>query len=120
MAWELGLSLSDLKQKSRETKTINGVKVLFIWNHEEVHAVQAQCPHLNMPLIKGCIENDDTLVCPFHKSAFNLKTGAVKCWSPWPKLVGPLLGKLSKEKKLPIYPTRIDGDQIFVDVSSAS
>ena len=117
MAWQAALNLTELKQKTRETMVIDGAKILFIWHGEEIHAVQAQCPHLKMPLAKGCITDDNAIVCPFHHSAFDLKTGAVNCWSPWPNVIGPLLGKLSTPKDLRIYPTRVEGDEIFVDVS---
>ena len=116
MVWKAAVNLSQLQQNNRQTVIIDGNKILFIWHDDQVHAVQAQCPHLNLPLAKGKINDECELVCPFHKSAFDLKTGANKCWSPWPPALGPLLGKLSKPKDLRIYPTRVDNDQIFVDL----
>lgn len=116
MSWQTAMNLTQLQQNERETLVINGNKILFIWHEGEVHAVQAQCPHFKLPLSKGKITKDCALVCPFHKSEFDLKTGAVKCWSPWPAGVGALLGKISKPKELHIYPTRIDKDQIFVEL----
>jgi len=116
MAWKSAINLSQLQQNSRETVTIDGHKILFIWHDEQVYAVQAQCPHLKLPLAKGKITEDCALVCPFHKSAFDLKTGNVKNWSPWPPALGPLLGKVSKQKELRVYPTRVDNDQILVEL----
>jgi len=115
MAFTAAMDLTDLQQAKRQTKTIDGKKILFIWHEDKVHAVDAQCPHLKMPLAKGEINERCELVCPFHHSAFDLNSGEVKCWSSWPPLLGTLLGKLSKPKNLHIYPTRMDGDQIFVD-----
>ena len=116
MAWKTAVSLAKLQETSRETVTIDGNKILFIWHEDKVHAVQAQCPHLHLPLAKGEINDKCELVCPFHKSAFDLMTGAVKCWSPWPPVVGALLGKISKAKDLRIYPTKIENDQVFVEL----
>ena len=116
MAWKSAINLSQLKQNIRQTAIIDGNKILFIWHDEQVHAVQAQCPHFKLPLAKGKINDKCELVCPFHKSAFDLKTGAVKCWSPWPAALSTVLGKLSKPKDLQIYPTRVDNDQIFVEL----
>lgn len=116
MAWKAAISLSQLQQNNRETVAIDGHKILFIWHDDQVYAVQSQCPHLKLPLAKGNITEDNTLVCPFHKSAFDLKTGETKCWSPWPPALGALLGKISKPKELRIYPTRVDQDQIFVEL----
>ena len=76
-------------------------KILLIWHENEVYAVQAKCPHLGLPLIKSKIENNE-IICPFHKSAFDLCVGEVKCWSPWPKLLGGVLGMVSKQKNLEV------------------
>ena len=116
MVWKAAINLAQLKQNNRETVVIDGHKILFIWHEDQVYAVQAQCPHLKLPLAKGKITEECALVCPFHKSAFDLNTGEVKCWSPWPPALGALLGKVSKPKELRIYPTRIDKEQIFVEI----
>lgn len=119
MAWKAAVNLAQLQQNNRETVVIDGHKILFIWHDDEVYAVQAQCPHLKLPLAKGKITEECALVCPFHKSAFDLKTGEVKCWSPWPPGLGALLAKVSKPKELRIYPTRVDKEQIFVELECA-
>ena len=64
---------------------------------------------------KAKITKQCELICPFHKSTFELDTGAVVNWSPWPPIVGPLLGKASCAKPLQVYSTRIDNDDIFVN-----
>ncbi len=117
MVWKTAIGLVDLQQNIRQTATIDGNKILFILHNEQIHAVQAQCPHLKYPLAKGKITENCELVCPLHKSAFDLNTGAVKCWSPSPPIVGNLLGKISKPKTLRVYSTRVENDQIMVDVS---
>ncbi len=116
MAWKPAINLNQLQQNNRETVVIDGHKILFILHDEQIYAVQAQCPHLKLPLAKGKITDDNALVCPFHKSAFDLKTGEIKCWSPWPPALGALLGKVSKPKELRIYPTKIDNEQVFIDL----
>lgn len=117
MAWKATINLAELQQNNRQVTTVDGNKILFILHNEKIHAVQAQCPHLKFPLTKGRINDDCQLVCPLHKSVFDLNTGAVKCWSPWPPVVGNLLGKISKPKTLRVYPTRIENDQILVDIA---
>ncbi len=118
MTWANATKLGKLKDVGRETVVIDNHKILFIWHDGEIYAVQAQCPHLGMPLLKGKIDEKCHLVCPFHKSEFDLKTGEVECWSPWPPVLGSLLGKISKPKNLRIYPTRIEGDDIMVQLGS--
>ncbi len=116
MVWKTAIQLEHLQQTNRQSVTIDGHKILFILHNEEVHAVQAQCPHMKLPLAKGEVDGECALVCPFHKSTFDLKTGTVKCWTPWPPVVGALLGKLSKPKNLRVYPTKIEGGDIFVEL----
>lgn len=116
MTWMPAIPLNELQDNTRRKVTINSQDVLFIWHQNEVHAIEPKCPHLKLPLVKGTLTDDCAIICPFHKSAFSLKTGDVACWSPWPPLVGPLLGKLSKEKTLTIYPTKVDDNVVWVDL----
>ena len=113
--WVQALNLSALKDAKRHKITLNDNDVLLLWHQDEVHAIQSKCPHFRLPLSKGELTKDCEIICPFHKSAFDLKTGHVACWSPWPPLVGKMLGKVSKEKQLKVYSTRIDNDMIWVD-----
>ncbi|HAT8178155.1 TPA: Rieske 2Fe-2S domain-containing protein [Legionella pneumophila] len=116
MSFKPAIELAKLQQNNREVTIIDGQKILIIWHDNQVHAIQSQCPHLKLPLAKGKITESCSIICPFHKSEFDLKTGEAKCWSPWPPVVGNLLGKISSKKNLKIYPTRIENGQILVDV----
>lgn len=116
MTWTAAIHLTELQQKIRHKATLNNQGILLLWHHNEVHAIASQCPHFKLPLMKGRLTEDCAIVCPFHKSAFNIKTGDVAAWSPWPPVAGKLLGKISKEKPLKVYSSRIEGDMIWVDV----
>lgn len=116
MTWKPAIDLATLQQKERETAVIDGTKILFIWNKDQVYAVQAHCPHFKLPLTKGKITEECTIICPFHKSEFDLTTGDVKCWSPWPAVVGNVLGKMVKPTHLKVYPTRIEEGKVQVDL----
>lgn len=110
------MQLSELKTQGRVTKLVNDNKILFIWHNDNVHAVQAQCPHLKLPLSKAKINENNEITCPFHHSKFDLCTGEVKCWSSWPPVIGNMLGKVSKEKNLKIYKTKIENEMVLVEV----
>ena len=118
MAFKSAVALNTLQQESRHTAVIDGHKILFIWHQEKVHAVQSQCPHLKLPLAKGKVTEQCTIICPFHKSEFDLNTGETKCWSTWPPVVGNLLGMISKEKNLKVYTTKIEDGQVFVEIDN--
>lgn len=114
MNWKPALNASELDD--RKVVTVDGKKILFIKHKDKIHAIQHNCPHFKLPLSKGKITEDCAIICPFHKSAFDLQTGDVKDWSPWPPGVGKVLGKLSREKTLKVYPTKVEGDMIMVEL----
>ncbi|BCA97063.1 hypothetical protein TUM19329_34240 [Legionella antarctica] len=117
MAFTPAVELTKLQQENRYVTLIDGKKILFIWHKEQVYAIESQCPHLKLPLAKGKITDNGSIICPFHKSEFNLTNGESLCWSTWPPVVGNLLGKISKEKNLKVYPTQIENGQILVELS---
>jgi nitrite reductase/ring-hydroxylating ferredoxin subunit len=119
MAWTSAMKLSELKKVGRQTIGIESHQLLLIWHENALHVVQAKCPHLGMSLLKGKIDEQCHLVCPFHKSTFDLKTGDVGSWSPWPPVVAKLLGKMSKPKSLKIYEARVENDEIMVLLPTA-
>lgn len=117
MAWMKALAANALPEGSRQVVSLEGQKVLLIHHQNAYYATAHACPHMKLPLTKGEITEDCALVCPFHKSAFDLKTGDVKAWSPWPPVLGKLLGKVSREKALTIYPSKLEDDHIWVDLT---
>ena len=116
MAWEKAVALKALQDSGRLIKALGKHKIMLMWHENKVHAVQAQCPHMKLPLKKAEITKKCELVCPFHKSTFDLDTGAVVSWSTSPPVVGPLLGKISCPKPLHVYPTQVEDEHILVNI----
>ena len=58
MAWEKAVALKALQEAGRITLTLNQHKILLIWHEDKAHAVQAQCPHLKLPLKKQKSRNN--------------------------------------------------------------
>ena len=117
MAWKMAMELNLIQEKGRHCETVDGHKILFIWHNDTVQAVASQCPHFKLPLAKGEITDKNTIICPFHKSAFDLSSGEALCWSPWPPAIGSVLGKISKPKSLKIYPVQIENNQVMVEIN---
>jgi len=69
-------------------------------------------------LLSAAITPDKCIVCPAHKTAFDLATGEVKGeWCPgFPDL--PFVGKMKPPAPLPVYPVKIEGNLISVAVAS--
>ncbi|KAL7496790.1 hypothetical protein ACHAWT_007173 [Skeletonema menzelii] len=68
-----------------EREIIDGPKgpVLVAKVAGSYYAVDATCPHLNLPMKKGKIEVDGgkaTITCNFHNSCFDMKTGKCDKW----------------------------------------
>jgi len=116
MAWRELFSVDDIKVDERKVVTIEDNDILIIRTGHNVFAVEARCPHLNLPLKRGRVSEDDVLTCPYHHSKFDLHTGEVRDWSTWPPGIGKAVGKLSKEKPLKIYPVKIEDNKLFIDL----
>lgn len=53
---------------------IEGKTVCLVNNEGELHATSLRCSHAGAHLSSGWCENNK-LICPFHRHAFDLKTG---------------------------------------------
>lgn len=101
MAFQRVCSLDDLWEGDMAAFDVGDTEVLLIWpNGGEVRAVQAMCPHQDIALAEGQFDGK-TLVCRAHLWQFDPATG---------KGVNPT------DCALALYPTKVEGDDIFVDV----
>ena len=114
MNWIKVLSQDELPPNERKVVKVDQHTILLLHHNNQIYAVENSCPHLRLPLQKGKVTDDGAIVCPFHRSAFDLSSGNVKEWSPWPPGIGKVLGMVSKEKVLPVFPTRVEEGSIWV------
>ena len=116
MSWTKVLSVDALAPGARQVVKVGDRKILVL-NHEgQMYAVDNACPHLKLSLKKGKIVSG-AIVCPWHRSAFDLSTGAPKDWISWPPVMGKVMGMVSQEKPLSVFPTRVEEGNIWVDVN---
>jgi nitrite reductase/ring-hydroxylating ferredoxin subunit len=94
-------SLSDLAEDSAMQVTVGNTQVCLARSQGEVMAVLDECSHAEVALSDGDVENC-TVECWLHGSRFDLRTG---------KPTG-----LPATEAVPVYPVRIDGDDIYVAV----
>lgn len=116
MGWIKVLPQAELPTGTRQVVKANSRPVLLVNHQGTVYAMDSRCPHVKLSLKKGQITPDGAIVCPWHRSEFDLCTGAVKTWTPWPPGVGKVLGMIAQEKTLPVYPTRIEDGSIWVEL----
>jgi 3-phenylpropionate/trans-cinnamate dioxygenase ferredoxin component len=96
-------ALDDVTDGGALRVVIDGVPVAIVRSEGEVYAIQDVCSHANVALSEGEIE-DQTIECWLHGSRFDLVTG---------RPTG-----LPATVPVPVYPVKIDGDDILVAVSS--
>ena len=97
--------VDEVPEDTRKVVEVGEYKVLVIHTDGKFFAVDNQCPHMKFPLKNGKLTEDHALVCPFHRSAFDLESGDVKEWSPWPPVMSKMLGAIAREKALPVFET---------------
>jgi nitrite reductase/ring-hydroxylating ferredoxin subunit len=118
MAWTKVLTADALAPGGRQVVKVGNRNILVLNHENQLYAVENTCPHLKLPMKKGKIENG-AIVCPFHRSAFDLQTGAVKTWCPWPPGVGKVFSLISQANTLPVFPLRVENGNILIDVPEA-
>jgi nitrite reductase/ring-hydroxylating ferredoxin subunit len=116
MNWIQVLSQDELPEGAKRVVNVEGRDILLVRHEGQVYAADNTCPHMGARLEKGEVTKDGAIVCPRHRSAFDLHSGDVKEWSPWPPGVGRVLGAVSREKALPVFPTRVEGGSIWVSL----
>jgi nitrite reductase/ring-hydroxylating ferredoxin subunit len=56
---------------------VDGMSIVLVRSGGRIHALGQQCAHQGGPLERGWLQGD-TLVCPWHGSAFDLSTGRTR------------------------------------------
>ncbi|AFY39488.1 Rieske (2Fe-2S) iron-sulfur domain protein [[Leptolyngbya] sp. PCC 7376] len=99
---------------------VNGQPVLVSKSGDSYCAIAGKCPHLNLPMSKGKVENG-TITCPFHGSKFDLCSGKNVEWVD--SFVGiPLPGVAKKMVAMGKEPTDVasfavsqEGEDLYID-----
>lgn len=104
MSAEFAVRLPELDRGSVVKVVLRGVPVAVVrCEDDSVHAVGDTCTHADVSLSEGEVD-DCTIECWLHGSTFDLRTGK------------PLA--LPAIRPVPVYPVTLDGDDVFVDVTT--
>ena len=96
-------ALADLAAGTARSVQVDGEAVVVARVGDEVFALRDVCSHAEVPLTDGEVEGC-TIECYMHGSRFDLRTGE------------PL--ELPATQPVPIYPVRLDGTDIYVDIDN--
>ncbi len=94
-------AVDDVEDGSAVRVVVGGLPIAVVRSDGEVYAIHDVCSHANVALSEGEVE-DQTIECWLHGSRFDLVTG---------RPTG-----LPATKPVPVYPVKIDGDDILVSV----
>jgi 3-phenylpropionate/trans-cinnamate dioxygenase ferredoxin component len=94
-------AIADLAEDQPTRFVVSGVPVAVVRTEGEVFAIYDVCSHANVALSEGEVD-DQTIECWLHGSRFDLVTGAPT--------------GLPATKPVPVYPVKIDGDDVLVAV----
>ena len=104
------------QKKMRSVKERTGGKrrrnVLLARTETGLHATGALCKHMAWPLAWGGKIEGDCITCPLHQSKYDICSGDVNEWSPFPRLAmyGKILASMRKERALEVHEARdVDG-----------
>ena len=118
MTWHVAIKKSKMKPGKKKMLTVAKKLVLLGQMGEEFFATEALCRPMRWPLAYGAKVKDDCIRCPLHQTTHRIDTGEVVEWSPFPLFpaYGKLVGKLSKQKDLKIYQTRVNNGNVEVKI----
>jgi 3-phenylpropionate/trans-cinnamate dioxygenase ferredoxin component len=114
MAFARVCSLTDVKDPGSLRVELDGAggaggpeAVAVVRFEGEVFAIEDVCSHAEVPLSEGDVEEFQgapTIECWLHGSCFDLTSGRPT--------------NLPATEPVPVYPVRVDGDDVFVDVDA--
>ncbi|MEY9964651.1 3-phenylpropionate/trans-cinnamate dioxygenase ferredoxin subunit [Streptacidiphilus sp. MAP12-16] len=98
-------ALSELELDSPKRVVVADVAVSLVRTEGEVFAINDICSHANVSLSEGEVE-DCSIECWLHGSSFDLRTGKPN--------------GLPATRPVPVYPVKIEGDDVLVSVTQES
>ena len=100
MNWQRALAVSELAKGCGKAVEVAGQSIALFNADGKIHALQNYCLHRGGPLGEGHLEGTQ-VTCPWHAWQFDVKTG--EC-------------DTMKGAKQKTFKTKIEKDQIFVDI----
>jgi len=97
--------LADLAEGAAKRVEIDGVPICLVRTDGEVHAISDVCSHADVSLAEGEVDGL-TIECWLHGSTFDLVSGRPT--------------SLPATQPVPVYPVKIEGDDILVSLTPES
>ena len=101
--YQRACAVDDVEDGGALRVVLDGVPVAVVRSDGEVYAIHDVCSHANVALSEGEVEGR-TIECWLHGSRFDLVTGEPT--------------GLPATVPVPVYPVKIDGDDVLVAVAT--
>jgi len=102
-SYALACAVAEVPDGGALRATVVGVDVALIRMDGEIHAVSDTCSHEQVSLSEGEVD-DGEIECWQHGSRFDLRSGQPT--------------SLPATEPIAVYPVKIDGDDVLVDVAN--
>ena len=103
--WHRAGTTRDIRSNEPKQFRIGDLVLAIFKINDTFYAIDDICTHQFAFLSDG-FQDGEHIECPLHQSRFHIPTG---------KCIGP-----PAERDVRVFPVRIDGEDVFVDVSSES
>ncbi|HLN79203.1 MAG TPA: non-heme iron oxygenase ferredoxin subunit [Nocardioidaceae bacterium] len=103
MSFVRACATGDVEPGTALAVVVDDVAVAVVHDGDDWYAVYDECSHAAIPLSEGEVEGGQ-IECWLHGSMFDLRTGKPT--------------NLPATEPVAIYPVRVDGDDVLVDVHS--
>ncbi|MFC5959374.1 non-heme iron oxygenase ferredoxin subunit [Streptomyces pratens] len=105
MTFQRACGLSELEEDTPKRVELDGTPVSLVYTEGEVFAINDICSHANVSLSEGEVD-DCHIECWLHGSRFDLRSGKPD--------------SLPATRPVPVYPVKIEGDDVLVSVTQES
>jgi len=102
------LKTGELKDGAMKKVKAGGKDIMIARSGGKYYAVDNRCPHAGGDLSAGELEGN-VVTCPRHGSQWDITDGHVIRWMR-------TLGAVPKVNKIAVYPVKIEGENILVEI----
>ena len=103
MSFTRACAVGDVEPDTAVAVSVDGVDLAVVRDGDDWYAIYDECSHAAIPLSEGDVEGTE-IECWLHGSRFDLRTG---------KPTG-----LPATEPVAIYPVKVEGDEVLVDVQA--
>jgi 3-phenylpropionate/trans-cinnamate dioxygenase ferredoxin subunit len=103
MTFQRACAVADVQPGTALAASVDGVAVAVVRDEDGWYAIYDECSHASIALSEGEVEGDQ-IECWLHGSMFDLRTGKPT--------------NLPATEPVAIYPVKVEGDDVLVDVNA--